>query len=131
MKTEESHGRTLALTGAWLQFCPFIGMLSVFVGVGHLFNQHGSHQAVDINQVASGLMFVNLVFMAGLLLGLIGLIFIAISLIRYQYRAVWFFWFLIIYGVILLVKFPVGTVVGVLFLITSFILRDEFLVKDS
>ncbi|MEI6322351.1 MAG: hypothetical protein WCP60_04515 [bacterium] len=72
----------------------------------------------------------QLAFAGGLFLGIIGIALIVIALIR-KYREPWFFYFLIIYGLILLVVFPIGSVFGLVFLMTAFLLRHEFIKKVS
>ena len=62
-----------------------------------------------------------------ILLGLVGLILLMISLIPLRYRAEWYFWFLNIYGVILLSAFPFGTIFGIFFLVYCLTKRREFL----
>jgi hypothetical protein len=60
-------------------------------------------------------------------IGFIGLILLAVSVTACRYRAEWFFWFLVVYEVLALSVFPVGTAFGVFFLAYCLTKRQEFL----
>jgi hypothetical protein len=68
----------------------------------------------------------NLILTA-MAIGLVGLVILVFTLISLRYRAEWFFWFLIIYGVMLCGSFPFGTIFGVFFLVYCLTKRREFL----
>ena len=65
--------------------------------------------------------------LVGFGLSIIGLILLCIALFGCRYRAEWFFWFMVIYGGVLLLSFPIGTVVGIMFLVFCMTPRHEFL----
>ena len=57
----------------------------------------------------------------------IGVILLAVALFRKKYRAAWFFWFLLIYGILIAMNYWEGTVIGGLLIIYLFYKKDEFL----
>ena len=63
----------------------------------------------------------------GFIVGIIGLILITVSVAACRYRAEWFVWFLVVYGVLALSVFPVGTAFGVFFLVYFLTKRQEYL----
>jgi hypothetical protein len=67
----------------------------------------------------------------GVGLGLVGVAFIFVSLIKFRYRAEWLFWFLVIDGVVSLIVLPIGTVVGISFLVYGIANRAQFLAKTT
>lgn len=58
--------------------------------------------------------------------GSIGLIVLCVALVYHRYRAGWFFWFLMGYGVFSLFVLPVNAVFGAFFLAYCFFHRAEF-----
>lgn len=66
---------------------------------------------------------VTLPLMVGGTLGLVGIGLITLSITKLQVRAAWLFWFLMIYGVVLLVTSPFGIIFGPLFLTLA--LKDK------
>lgn len=64
-------------------------------------------------------------------IGFIGLILLVIALVKNRYRAEWFFWFLVIYGVIVMGTFPIiGLAFGIFFLVYCLTKRREFLNRE-
>lgn len=63
----------------------------------------------------------------GFIIGIIGLVLLIVSLTGCRYRAEWFFWSLVIYGVLALTAFPVGTAFGIFVLVYCLTKRHEFL----
>jgi hypothetical protein len=57
-----------------------------------------------------------LIAIPGLMLGMIGLAAIILALTTLRYRAKWFFWAVLIYGILLLGAAPVGAIIGVFLL---------------
>ena len=123
-----SPGRKLALTGAWLQLGPVIGAAGAAIGMMRAFTTLAEAPGVsDPQRLSANISEVLIATAAGLVLSVVGLILLCIALFGYRYRAEWFFWFLVIYGAILLLGFPVGTVVGLVFLVFCLTRRHEFL----
>ena len=57
----------------------------------------------------------------------IGVILLAVALFRKKYRAAWFFWFLLIYGILIAMNYWEGTLIGSLLIIYLIYKKDEFL----
>jgi hypothetical protein len=81
----------------------------------------------DPQRLSANISDVLIATTAGLVFSVVGLVLLCIALFGYRYRAEWFFWFLVIYGALLLLGFPVGSVVGLVFLVFCLTRREEFL----
>jgi MotA/TolQ/ExbB proton channel family protein len=126
---ESSRGKKLALTGAILQLGPLVGLLGTVVSVIHGFNtlESSSPGIADPQRLRANVGETLYATIAGLILSLIGLVLLFIALFGCRYRAEWFFWFLVIYGALLLFGFPIGTVIGLIFIIFCLTRKHEFL----
>ena len=123
-----NHGKTLALTGAFLQLGPIIGAAGSAIGMMRAFDTLAAAPGFsDPQRLSANISEVLIATVVGLGLSVIGLILLCIALFGCRYRAEWFFWFLVIYGGILLFGFPIGTAVGIVFLVFCIIRRHEFL----
>lgn len=132
MNAEKSNlGRTLALTGAFFQLGPFIGAIGTTIGMMRAFQTLGSNGVSDPQRLSANIGEVLLATAIGLGFSLVGLILICIALFASRFRAPWFFWFLVIYGCILLCGFPIGTIFGVVILTFSVTRRHEFLTPTA
>ena len=129
MNAEKSNrGKTLALTGAFLQLGPLVGMVGTTIGMLHAFKTLESSSGIsDPQRLSANISEVLVTTDIGLGLSLIGLVLICVALFASRYRAPWFFWFLVIYGGILLFGFPVGTAIGIVLLVFCIARRHEFL----
>jgi len=133
-----SGAKQFAIFGILLQLAPTVWVISYFASIYRLYklavnspSAASNHGLSVINEIMSQEQAIMknelwLIVMA-ILLGLIGLILLLISLIRLHYRAEWFFWFLIIYGFVLLWFFPFGTIFGIFFMVYCLTKRHEFL----
>ncbi len=86
-----------------------------------------THSFSDPAVISGGLGDSLFISAIGLFVGLIGLILLIVSLTAGRYRARWFFWFLVVYGVLLLFFFPAGTAFGLFFLVYCLTKTQEFL----
>ena len=73
------------------------------------------------NQISSIYMDSLLLAVFGLVIGIVGLILLIIALVKYRYRAEWFFWFLVVYGGVL-----IATPFGIFFVVYCLVHRREF-----
>jgi hypothetical protein len=130
--------KVFAVIGTFLQLAPIIWVIGYVVSLVRLYNlavnapatvsNHGLNALTEIMSQELAIMKNELwLILISILLGLVGLILLVISLIPLRYRAEWFFWFLTIYGVILLGAFPFGTIFGIFFLVYCLTKRREFL----
>ena len=117
-----NSGKRLAKAGALLQCALVLGMACGVAAMAIDDNTNYSAQeaatACPILMAASGF---------GIVIGLVGVAQICASLYSYRYRAPWFFWFLVVYGGVILFAFGLGTIIGAFFLIFSLTHRKEFL----
>jgi serine/threonine protein kinase len=126
-RRESIRGRTLALAGACLQAATPLAALATVLGMMHLVATHpGVSDASELMSDVGNIILLS-VFGWGLgLVGLMGLIMLCIALVGYRYRAGWFFWFLVAYGVLVFFPSPFGLIFWVFFLMYCLIHRHEF-----
>ena len=136
--TKSTTGRFLAIAGAICQIGPIVGLAGTMLGMKQAFDSLGTSNVGGVSPLSGGVsglsdsIGVVLISTAiGLIVGIIGLILLIVSLTGCRYRAEWFFWFLVIYGVLALTGFPVGTVFGVFVLVYCLTKRHEFLRPSS
>ncbi|HZL14019.1 MAG TPA: hypothetical protein VFC85_07725 [Verrucomicrobiae bacterium] len=134
-----SHiGIILAIVGTALQLAPFIWVIAYLVTSFRLFNLANNPEPIDVkhpfdafNATISKMDMIlgegAIIFLLGLLAGFVGLIMLITALTILRYRAEWFFWFLLIYGLILCVGFPFTTAFGIFFFVYCLTKRGEFL----
>jgi hypothetical protein len=132
MKDQTSNrGRTLALTGAFLQLGPVIGAAGTAIGMLRAFETLESSGAADPQRLSANIGEVLISTAIGLGFGLVGMILICVALFSSQYRAPWLFWFLVIYGGISLCAYPGGTILGIIILVFCLTRRHEFLTPSA
>ena len=125
-------GKKLAVTGALLQFSPLIGAAGTTVGMMSIFKTlGGSDNVSDPQELSANIGQVLIVTATGFGLSLVGLVLLCIALFALRYRAPWFFWFLVIYGGLLVLGFPVGTIFGGVFLVFCLSHKNEFLIPTA
>ena len=134
LPTANSKGKNLATAGAFLQLAPLTigiaGIVYVYRIYHELFNSLSSN-TVDKSQFTAHLQMILMDYLwlvlICFLLWLAGLVLLVISLVPLRYRARWFFWFLIVYGIMMIGAFPLGTLFGAFVLIYCPTKRKEFL----
>ena len=124
-------GKTLAITGAVLLFGPLIGLLGTVAGMMGAFQTLGDKGIAHPKMLAASVQITLLATAGGMVLGLIGVILLIISLFNCRYRATWFFWYLVIYGGLIMFGFPIGTIIGVALLGFCLTHKDEFLSRKQ
>ncbi len=121
-------GRYLAILGTACQLGSVVGLIGAMIGMANAFKTlGGTHSVSDPAVLSGGLGYSLFITAIGFFVGLIGLILLIIALTASRYRARWFFWFLVIYGVLLLFFFPSGTAFGLFFLVYCLTKTQEFL----
>jgi hypothetical protein len=140
-----SNGRTLAMVGTFLQLGPSIWiiayvsvifrLLALAGEVPHSTSQAGLAGVTELVRTVSGIYSkmlsiygdALLLVLIGLVAGLVGLILLSVALVSFRYRAEWFFWFLVVYGVVLLGAFPCfGAAIGIFLIVYCLTKRREF-----
>ena len=129
MKNEK--GRKIALWGAWLQLGLVFGLGGTIIGMISAFEKIAGNQPADPAMLADDMSFALITTAIGLIPGLVGLVLLGIALFGKKYRATWFFWFLVVYGALLAVSYPIGTIIGVALIIYLVWNKDEFLRRKS
>ncbi|MFB9899953.1 MotA/TolQ/ExbB proton channel family protein [Cerasicoccus arenae] len=119
-------GKTLALIGAWLQIGPVFGLLGTVYGMVCAFQDIEASGMGNPEALANNISIAITTTAMGLIMGLIGLIFLAIAFFHSSYRAPWFFKFLIVFAIFWLIHFPIGTIIGVLLLVYIISKKAEF-----
>ena len=118
-----NKGRKWALWGAWFQVGAVIGLFWTVIGMISSFQNVSPSGTALANGISSELTPVLIALVASF----IGVILLAVALFRKKYRAPWFFWFLLIYGILIAMNYWEGTVVGGLLIIYLIYKKDEFL----
>ncbi|NBB76173.1 MAG: hypothetical protein GVY02_02235 [Bacteroidetes bacterium] len=129
MKNEK--GRKIALWGAWLQLGLVFGLGGTVIGMINAFEKIAENEAGDPALLANDISFALITTAIGLIPALIGLVLLGIALFGKKYRGRWFFWFLIFYGVLWALNFPVGTIFGIALIVYLIWNKDEFLKRKS
>jgi flagellar motor component MotA len=121
-----TKGRTLALTGAWLQLGPLFGLFGSVIGMISAFQTMGEGGMGKPEALAEDIHFALITTAIGLVVGLVGLILMLIALFKFKYKEKWFFWFLIVISILMLPRVPAGTIIGMGLLIYLITHRNEF-----
>ena len=119
----KENGRKYALWGAWLQVGAVIGLIWTVIGMISSFQKVLPSGAALANEISSELPPVLFALVASF----IGAILLAVALFVKKYRAAWFFWFLLIYGILIAMNYWEGTLIGGLLIIYLIYKKDEFL----
>lgn len=128
-----NNGAFIAKLGAWLQLAQVIGFA---IGLARtapiwmkLFHEIGSGTPGDpalLSAIIGEILIATMITTAGgIALSLAGIILVILSITVCRYRAVWMFWFLCLYGGLIIFSyfFPFG----LFFLIYGLMKKDEFL----
>ena len=126
-----NEGRKTALAGAWLQLGPVIGFIASVAALMRAFNFSPARGTGDAAALSEGISTALLPCAIGSVFGLIGTVLLLVALFAREYRAKWFYWFMMIYSILLLTAFPVGTVVGIICLVHITKRKEEFLAEAT
>ncbi len=124
---KKDSGRKFALWGAWLQLGALIGLIYNVIGIVGAFQTISQGETTNAETLANEISMLLVPSMVGMIAASIGGIFLAVALFGKKYRAPWFFWFLIVYGVLLAMDFPKGTFLGGALCIYLICKKNEFL----
>ncbi len=102
-------GRTLARIGAWLQIGIPLGVGGTVMGMVQAFEELGAAGAGDPSRLSAAIGHVLYFTALGIFIALIGAVLMILALVRWRYRAEWFFWTLMIFGGLwIVIFFPIG-----------------------
>ncbi len=107
------------------------GMIGTVLAMSRAFQVLGASGIGDPSQLGAVIGEALIASFVGMLVALIGAIFMLVAVFGYRYRESWMFRLLIILGVLYLLYFPLGTVIGVVFLSVALIKRHEFGLQSS
>lgn len=119
-----NNGAFIAKLGAWLQLAQFIGFAGTIAGMMKAFRVLGTAGTSNPAKLSRAIGEVLWSSFAGIAVSLVGVIFVLIAITACRYRAVWMFWFLCIYGGLMIFShfFPFG----LFFLIFALVKKEEF-----
>lgn len=120
-----NNGAFIAKLGAWLQLAQVIGLAGTVAGMMKAFQVLGTAGTSDPAKLSRAIGEVLWSSFAGIAVAFVGLILVLIAITACRYRAVWMFWFLCIYGGLMIFSyfFPFG----LFFLIYALVKKNEFL----
>lgn len=125
-----SQGRWFVTIGACLQVIPANLTIGTAINLAHdiqrLLSQSRSG-APDPSRLSALIGEALISITAGMLLGLVGAALIFLSIYLKRYRAPWLFWLMAILGVVYLPALPLGTLIGLGFLVVALTKRKELL----
>jgi biopolymer transport protein ExbB/TolQ len=120
-------GRRLALIGGWMQLGPVVGLLGTVIGMMRAFSVlGGSGMSTDPGQMAAAVGEVLIFTLIGLLLSTTGLVLMALAFFVYRYREPWMWRLLLIFALLIVWVYPMGTVQGLVVLIFCLMKRKDF-----
>ncbi len=119
-------GRKFAIAGAWLQLGKVVGLITLVSAWTQTMKIISMRGAEDPAKMAEALSQAVRPAMIGSLTGLIGAILLFVALFAQKYRAKWFYWFMMIYSILSLIAFPVGTLIGIICLVYMTKRKEEF-----
>lgn len=120
-----NSGAFIAKLGAWLQLAQVIGLASTVRGMTKAFQALGATGKGDPAKLSAAIGEVLRGALAGISVSLVGIVLALIAITACRYRAPWMFWFLCLYGGLMIPTyfFPFG----LFFLIYGLVKKDEFL----
>ncbi len=119
------RGAFIAKLGVWLQLAQVIGLAGTVTGMMKAFQVLGTAGTADPAKLSKAIGEVLVSAAGGIAVSFIGLILVIIAITACRYRAVWMFWFLCIYGGLMIFSYFVPF--GLFFLIYALVKKEEFL----
>jgi len=129
MPPPSQRGSFIAKLGAWLQLAQVIGFGGTVIGMMKAFQVLGTSGTADPAKLSGAIGEVLTSTFIGIAVALIGVILVIIAVTACRYRAAWMFWFLCVYGGLMIFSyfFPFG----LFFLIFALVKKAEFLPPQS
>ena len=124
-----NSGAFIAKLGAWLQLAQLIGLAGTVTGMMKAFRELGTTGTSDPAKLSGAISEVLVTAAGGIAVSFIGILLVLIAITACRYRAVWMFWFLCLYGGLMIFSyfFPFG----LFFLIYALVKKNEFLIPPS
>lgn len=118
-------GAFIAKLGAWLQLAQIIGLAGTVLGMIKAFSSLKTTGTSDPEVLSGAIGEVLISSAVSIAISFIGVLLVLISITLCRYRAAWMFWFLCLYGGLMIFScfFPFG----LFFLIFALVKKEEFL----
>jgi hypothetical protein len=123
---KQDVGKYIAIVGVLLLFTLPLGVVSTFYSIFLLFNEVQINGTGDPKLMAGGLSSALVSTVQGLILCVPGLFLLLISITALRYRPKWAYWVTVVYSILLLFMFPIGSILGIAGLITIILKRHSF-----
>ena len=120
-----NSGAFIAKLGAWLQLAHVIGFARIVPGMLQAFRELATTGPGDPAILSAIIGEILIALSVGVALSVIGLLLVLIAITVCRYRAKWMFWFLCLYGGLIIFSYFVPF--GLFFLIFGLVKKDEFL----
>jgi drug/metabolite transporter (DMT)-like permease len=120
-----NSGAFIAKLGAWLQLAQLVGFAGTVNGMLKAFSTLKTSGAGDPEKLSGAIGEVLITAAGGIAVSLVGVLLVLIAITVCRYRAVWMFWFLCLYGALMIFSYFVPF--GLFFLIYALVKKDEFL----
>lgn len=130
MKTE-IIGKYVAILGVIIFWAPLWGIVDSYLIMSSSFQEitlFGANEPKVSQEKMSSAAFSTVI---GFFLVLVALCLLIFSVVGLNYRAKWVYWALTMYSTLLLFIFPVGTLLGIIVLVTLAFSRKKFGLGDN
>jgi hypothetical protein len=127
----EIIGKYVAILGVIIFWAPLWGIVDSYLIMSSSFQEitlFGANEPKISQEKMSSAAFSTVI---GFFLVLVALCLLILSVVGLNYRAKWVYWALIIYSTLLLFIFPVGTLLGIIVLVTLAFSRKKFGLGDK
>ncbi|MDT0595757.1 hypothetical protein [Glaciecola petra] len=123
---KETIGKYVAVLGLLLFWAPLWGIIDSYFIMSSSFQEitlFGENEPKISQEEMSSAAFSTLI---GFFLFLVALCLLTFTVVGLNYRTKWLFWLLIIYSTLLLIVFPIGTLLGIIVLVALVLSRKKF-----
>mgnify|MGYP001474919397 CR=1 FL=1 len=120
---EDEMKRAFSIVALVLLILPLLVLLPIALGMAGFLSNAGTMERGAAKGVLTGLLTA---FSLAVLPGFLGLIFLGVSVDGMEYRPKWLFWWMLVLGVLWLLYFPAGSMVGIALLLYTIANRKKF-----
>jgi len=124
-ETPSNSGAFIAKLGAWLQLAQVVGFAGTVNGMSMAFTALNSKAPANPPILTGAVLEILWTLCAGITVSLVGILLVLVAITVCRYRAVWMFWFLCLYGGLIIFSYFLPF--GLFFLIYGLMKKDEFL----
>ncbi|HBJ83493.1 MAG TPA: hypothetical protein DDZ88_06400 [Verrucomicrobiales bacterium] len=115
----------MAILGVWLQLAQLVGLAGTVTGMMKAFGELKTSGTGDPSKLNGAIGEVLISTFIGIAVAFVGIVLVTIAITACRYRSVWMFWFLCIYGGLMIFSYFVPF--GLFFLIFALVKKEEFL----